>query len=127
MRRLVVWSLLAGVVSFALAAPAFAVRPGASQNRAEISSPISPTVSGTVVKSVRGALVHSMTLVCPTAPCEMAIFDVASAVDTGDSAWEARAASNDETITVTFPVPLVTDSGLNVQVSSDGTGFIAYE
>ena len=129
------WVGVAGVVSLVLAAPAEAIRPGASKAVAETASGTA-RAARTVVKDVRGGYVHAISLVCPTAPCEVAIYDSTSTTfGAGTLKWEGRVASNNGTYTQDFPVPLVTDDGIAMDVASptgvtdlDNTrGFIAFE
>ena len=121
--------ILAGVVSFALAAPAFADPPG-SVRRVGLSTSNTTAIEGReVVQSTRGVYVHSISLLCTTAPCEVAMFDSTSATSgAGTVKWEGRVASNNGTYTQDFPAPLATLTGLTVEVSGvGGNAFVSYE
>ena len=119
------------VGSLVLPATAYAVRPGDSAGRAETAN-VTTATGRSVVKSVRGGYVHALSLLCTTAPCEVAVYDsVADGVSNtgvGTLKWEGRVSANNGTYTQDFPVPLVLTNGITVEVAgTGGSSFIAYE
>ena len=112
-------------------APAWAIRPGTSTQVGETAN--TTTSEGReVIKSVRGGYVHAISLLCTTAPCEVAIYDsTANGVantGVGTLKWEGRVASNNGTYTQDFPVPLVTENGIAVEVAGvGGSSFVEFE
>ena len=119
------------VGSLALPATAYAVRPGDSAQQAETEN-ITTAEGRVVVKSVRGGYIHALSLLCTTAPCEVAVYDsVASGVSNtgvGTLKWEGRVSANNGTYTQDFPVPLVLTNGITVEVAgTGGAAFVAYE
>ena len=128
MRR--IWlGVCAGVVSLVLTAPAFADPPGSVRGIGLSTSNTTTTEGREVVQSTRGVYVHSISLLCTTAPCEVAIFDSTSTTSgAGIVKWEGRVASNNGTYTQDFPAPLATLTGLTVEVSgTGGNAFVSYE
>lgn len=127
--RRIVGVVLAGVVSLVLAAPAFADPPGSVRRVGLATSNTTSTEGREVVQSVRGVYVHSISLLCTTAPCEVAIYDSTSTtIAAGIWKWEGRVASNNGTYTQDFSAPLALSSGLTVEVSgTGGIAFVAYE
>jgi len=105
-----------------------AVRPGDSVGRAETDNVLT-TDGRTVVKSVRGGYVHSISLLCTTAPCEVAIFDSASSVSgAGTLKWEGRVSANNGDYSLDFATPIVTENGIAVEVTgTGGSAFIGFE
>lgn len=128
MRRLV-GVILAGGVSLALTSSAFADPPGSVRRVALNTSNTTAVESREVVQSVRGVYVHAISLLCTTAPCEVAIYDSTSTTDgDGTVKWEGRVASNNGTYTQDFPAPLATQTGLTVVVTgTGGNAFVAFE
>jgi len=128
MRRLV-GVILAGGVSFALTSSAFADPPGSVRGVGLQTSNTTVTESREVVQSVRGVYVWSISLMCTTAPCEVAIYDSASTTDgNGTVKWEGRVASNNGTYIQDFHAPLALTTGLTVVVSgTGGNAFVSYE
>lgn len=123
--------VLIGVASVWLATPAEAVRPGSSEQLAETANTTSTEVRE-AIKTVRGGYVHAVSLLCDTAPCEVAIYDStaegAENSGVGTLKWEGRVSANNGTYTQDFPVPLVTDNGIAVEVSGvGGSAFVAFE
>ena len=128
MRRFVS-GVLAGVVSLALMAPAFADPPGSVRGVGLSTSNTTATEGREVVQSVRGAYVWSLSLLCTTAPCEIAIYDSTSSTSgAGTLKWEGRVASNNGTYVQDFKAPLSLSTGLVVEVSgTGGSAFVSYE
>lgn len=123
------WGLGIGLAGLWLAGPVEAVRPGASKGIAETTCS-TQTRSGerAVVKSVRGGYVHALSLVCPTAPCEVALYDSASStLSDGTVRWEGRVASNHGTYSEAFQTPLVFDDGVAYEVNANASVCIAWE
>ena len=117
-----------GVVSLWLAAPAEAVRPGASKQVAETTCSSGTSSFRRVIKSVRGGYVHAISLLCPTAPCEVAIFDsTSSTAANGTIRWEGRVASNNGTYSEAFKAPLVMDEGIAYEVNATASVCIGWE
>ena len=129
MRRIWLSVVLAGVVSCALSAPAFADPPGSVRGVGFATSNTTTTDGREVVQSVRGVYVWSIALLCTTAPCEVAIYDSTSTTDAvGTLKWEGRVASNNGTYVQDFKAPLSLSTGLAVFVTGvGGSAFIAYE
>ena len=128
MRRFVS-GVLAGVVSLALMAPAFADPPGSVRGVGLSTSNTTTTEGPEVVQSVRGVYIWSASLLCTTAPCEVALYDSASATSgDGTAKWEGRVASNNGTYHIAFGAPIATLTGLRVEVSGvGGNAFVSYE
>ena len=129
MRRILAVVVLAGVVSFALTAPAFADPPGSVRGVGLSTSNTTSTESREVVQSVRGVYVHSISLLCTTAPCEVAIYDSTSTTDgAGTVKWEGRVSANNGTYVQDFKAPLSLSTGLTVVVTgTGGSAFVSYE
>lgn len=130
MRRLIK-VIAAGVVSCVLAAPAFADPPG-SVRGVGLSTSNTTSTEGNgreVVQSVRGVYLWSLSLLCTTAPCEVAVYDSTSTTDgAGTLKWEGRVASNNGTYTQDFKAPLALLTGLTVVVNgAGGSAFVSYE
>src|SRR3990167_8629492 len=120
MRR-IVGGVVAGVVSFVLAAPAFADPPGSVRGVGLEMSETLTTDGPELVQSARGTYVWSIALLCTTAPCEVALYDSASSTQAaGTLKWEGRVASNNGTYTQDFQAPLAFLMGLRVEVSGVG-------
>ena len=128
MRRFVS-GVLAGAVSLWLSAPAFADPPGSVRGIGLSTSNTTTTEGPEVVQSVRGVYVWGVSLLCTTAPCEVALYDSASATSgAGTVKWEGRVASNNGTYHIAFGAPIATLTGLRVEVSgTGGNAFVAYE
>ena len=129
MRRIVSRSLWVGVVSLVLAAPAFADPPG-SVRGVGVSTSNTTTLEGPeVVQSTRGVYVWGVSLLCTTAPCEVALYDSASATSgDGTVKWEGRASANNGTYHIAFGAPIATLTGLRVEVSgAGGNAFVSFE
>ena len=128
MRR-IVGGVVAGVVSLALMAPAFADPPGSVRGVGLETSETATTDGPELVQSARGTYVWSIALLCTTAPCEVALYDSASSTQAaGTLKWEGRVASNNGTYTQDFPAPLAFSTGLRVEVSGvGGKAFVARE
>src|SRR3990167_5836974 len=128
MRRFVS-GVLAGAVSLWLPAPAFADPPGGVRRVALITSNTTTTEGQEVVQSVRGVYVWSLSLLCTTAPCEVAIYDSTSSTSgSGTVKWEGRVASNNGTYVQDFKAPLSLVNGLRVEVSgTGGNAFVSFE
>ena len=131
MRRIWLSVVLAGVVSLALSAPAFADPPGSVRGVGLATSNTTSTEGNgrEVVQSTRGVYVWSISLMCTTAPCEVAIYDSTSTTDgAGTLKWEGRVASNNGTYVQDFQAPLSLLTGLTVVVSgAGGSAFVSYE
>ena len=120
-----------GLASVLLAGPAWAVRPGVVLDAAETAN-VTTTQGRTSVKSVRGAYVFSISLLCTTAPCEVALYDSVADGATNDNVgtlkWEGRVSTNNGTYIQDFARPIVTTAGLEVQVSgTGGSAFVSYQ
>jgi len=128
MRRFVS-GVLAGAVSLWLSAPAFADPPGSVRGIGLSTSNTTTTEGPEVVQSVRGVYVWGVSLLCTTAPCEVALYDSASATSgEGTVKWEGRVASSNGTYHIAFGAPIATLTGLRVEVSgTGGNAFVAYE
>lgn len=128
MRRLVS-AVVAGVVSLGLAAPVFADPPGSVRGVGVSTSNTTTTEGPEVVQSVRGVYVWGVSLLCTTAPCEVALYDSASATSgAGTAKWEGRVASNNGTYHIAFSAPIATLTGLRVEVTgTGGNAFVSYE
>ena len=128
MRRLS--AVVAGVISLGLAAPAFADPPGSVRGVGVSTSNTTTTEGPEVVQSVRGVYVHGISLLCTTAPCEVALYDSTSTTSgAGTVKWEGRVSANNGTYTMPFGgAPLATLNGLRVEVTGvGGNAFVSYE
>lgn len=114
--------LIVGVVSLALAAPAWAAAPGLELNRKRSSGAIA---AQKLVKSTKGAHVGTVTLKCATAPCEVVLYDSNSIDSTTTVVYEASVAVDNDSFSEN--VNLLTDKGLYVEVTGSGTAFVTYE
>lgn len=121
--------VVAGVVSCALTAPAFADPPGSVRGVGLNTSNTTTAEGREVVQSVRGVYVWSISLLCTTAPCEVALYDSTSTGNgNGTVKWEGRVASNNGTYTQDFKAPLALTTGLTVVVNgTGGNAFVSYE
>lgn len=124
--KLAVALTLAG--SFLLPAGVWASRPGDSVGRAEVDNVVRDD-GRTLVKSVRGGYIHSVSLICTTAPCEVAVYDSTSSVSgAGTLKWEGRISANNGSFSESFFTPLVTENGIAVEVTgTGGSAFIGFE
>lgn len=108
-----------------------AVRPGASTGVAETAN-TTLSEGREAIKTVRGGYVHALSLLCTTAPCEVAVYDSAAGgpanSGVGTLKWEARASSNNSAEDQMLPVPIATDDGIAIEVTGAGASvFTAYE
>jgi len=128
MRRLVS-GVLAGVVSCALTAPVFADPPGSVRGVGLETSNTLTTDGPEVVQSARGVYVWAISLLCATAPCEVALYDSASATSgAGVVKWEGRVSANNGVYSEAFGAPIATLNGLRVEVvGTGGNAFVVFE
>lgn len=120
---------MAGVVSLVLTAPAFADPPG-SVRGVGLSTSSTTTIEGPeVVQSTRGVHIWAVSVLCTTAPCEVALYDSNSATSgDGTVKWEGRVPSSNGSYQLAFSAPISTLTGLRVEVSgAGGNAFVSYE
>ena len=128
MRHLLIWGGV-GAVSLALIVPTFADPPGSVRGVGLSTSQTATADGPELVQSTRGVYVHDVSLICSTAPCELALYDSASAASgAGTLKWEGRVAVNNGSYEHSFSAPLATLTGLRVEVSgAGGNAFTSYE
>lgn len=121
--------LMAGVASVALAASAFADPPGRVRGVGLEVSNTTTTEGPEVVQSTRGVYVHAISLLCTTAPCEVALYDSTSTESgIGTVKWEGRVPDNNGAYAQSFTAPLALTNGLRVEVAgTGGSAFVSYE
>ena len=118
----------AGLACLGWSANVWADRPGLPMERGESSqAEVFPAANGVVVKSVRGGYVWAISMVCTTAPCVMALYDSDTVGVGGRAIWEIAAGSNNESNVQSFPIPLVTTTGIRVNGTGTFVGFVEWE
>ena len=123
-------AVLIGVgIAVLMAVPAHAVRLGTLNYKAEIN--VTTIAEGAeAVKTVRGGAIHAVSIMSGTAPCTIIVYDSVNqaGATVANIKWEGRTVNNNETYSVVFKAPLMTDKGIFVQIQGVGAvGIVAFE